>query len=215
MDTTDSDRWWWAVLVLALALPVALLLRRAAPALHPLTASAPLIADYGTVPDFALIERSGRALSRADLAGTPWFADFIYTTCQGSCPLLSARMATLQRRAGASARMVSFSVDPARDTPAALTRYAERFSASPTGWLFVTGEPKALRELIGKGFHLAVVDPPPGEPELEDTITHSEKIALVDADLRIRRYYDGGAPGWVDDALADLARVGASRKRAS
>ena len=214
METTESERWWWALLLLALVLPGAMLVRRVVPAWRHAPAVSTL-PDYGLVPDFALVERSGQPLRRTDLAGRPWFADFVYTSCPGSCPLLSGKMATLQSRVGTAARLVSFSVDPARDTPEVLQRYAQRFSASEAGWLFVTGDTKAMRTLIGVGFHLAVIDPPADEPELAGTITHSEKIVLVDADLRIRRYYDASSETWVDDAVADLARLPGSVDAAS
>jgi len=213
METTESERWWWALLLLALALPAAMLVRRIVPAWRH-APPAVTLPDYGLVPDFSVVERSGEPLHRADLAGRPWFADFVYTSCPGSCPLLSAKMATLQSRVGAAARLVSFTVDPARDTPETLRRYAQRFAADE-GWLFATGDTKAMRALIGGGFHLAVIDPPADEPELAGTITHSEKIVLVDADLRIRRYYDASSDSWVDDAVADLARLPASVHAAS
>src|SRR5947207_2469906 len=38
------------------------------------------------IPDFSLTERSGRAVSLADLRGNVWVADFFYTTCHGPCP---------------------------------------------------------------------------------------------------------------------------------
>ena len=203
METTESERWWWALLLLALLLPAAMLVRRIVPAWRhgPPAVTLP---DYGLVADFSLVERSGEPLRRADLAGRPWFADFVYTSCPGSCPLLSAKMATLQSRVGAAARLVSFSVDPARDTPEVLHRYAQRFAAGDGSWLFVTGDTQAMRALIGGGFHLAVIDPPADEPELAGTITHSEKIVLVDASSRIRRYYDGGDGEWIEDAIRDL-----------
>src|SRR5262249_24304070 len=75
----------------------------------------------GAIPSFDLVERSGRRVSRADLAGRPWVADFIFTRCSGTCPAISTRMAELRRKLrdqGLSARLVSFSVDPTHDTPA-------------------------------------------------------------------------------------------------
>ena len=214
METTESERWWWALLLLALVLPAAMLVRRVAPAWRH-APPAVTLPDYGLVPDFSLVERSGDPLHRADLAGRPWFADFVYTSCRGSCPLLSAKMATLQSRVGAAARLVSFSVDPARDSPEVLRRYAQRFAVADGTWLFVTGDQGAMRSLIGRGFHLAVIDPPADEPALAGTITHSEKIVLVDADLHVRRYYDASSDSWVDDAVADLARLPASEHAAS
>jgi len=207
----------WLVLALAVTLPVVLVIRdagrrtaRRAPALN-----AEALGEYGVLPDFSLVERSGRLLRRADLAGTPWLADFIYTHCEGSCSLLSARMARLHRRVGDRVRLVSFSVDPARDTPQALSAYADRFGASSRGWLFVTGDAAELRSLISSGFHLAVVDPPARLPELGGTIAHSEKIVLVDRDSRIRRYYDGGSDDWVEAAIADLEKLGVAAHSSS
>src|SRR5437016_2272579 len=110
METAGSERWWWGTLLLSLALPVALLVHGSArPLLHAI-ANAPALEDFGVVPDFTLTERSGLALSRADLAGAPWVADFVYTQCQGTCPLLSAKMAKLERRVAPDVRLVSFSV---------------------------------------------------------------------------------------------------------
>jgi protein SCO1/2 len=204
---TSNRRLLWLALALALTLPLLLLVRDAwrSPG-----AGAGSLEDYGVVPDASLVERSGRRMRIADLAGTPWFADFVYTNCHGSCPLLSAEMARLSHRVGKGVRLVSFSVDPARDTPEALTAYAERFGASADGWLFFTGDVSELRRVISRGFHLAVVDPPPGDPALAGTITHSEKIVLVDRNLHIRRYYDGGSDDWIGAAVADLERLGAT-----
>ncbi len=69
-------------------------------------------------------------------------------------------MRRLQHRLADRVRLVSFTVDPARDSPQVLAAYADRFGASPTSWLFVTGPVGAMRQLISQGFHLAVADPP-------------------------------------------------------
>ena len=69
---------------------------------------------FGTLPDFSLIERSGRAVTLADLRSKVWIANFIYTHCTDTCPLQSARMAKLQDDfAGErNLRLVSITVDP-------------------------------------------------------------------------------------------------------
>jgi cytochrome oxidase Cu insertion factor (SCO1/SenC/PrrC family) len=210
VDFGSSHRLPWLLLVLALLLPTALWLRDASR--HGATTSGGAkvedLADFGVVPDFSLTERSGRPLTRAELAGAPWIADFVYVNCPGACPVLSGEMARLHHRVGERVRLVSFSVDPARDTPQALTAYADRFGASRTSWLFVTGPVAAMRQLIGRGFKLAVTDPPAGEPGSPAAITHSEKIVLVDANLHIRRYYDGGTGEWIEAVMADLAKLG-------
>jgi protein SCO1 len=177
-------------------------LRRAAPAGAP--------PAMGEIPAFTLVERSGRPITRDDLAGQPWVADFIFTRCSGMCPALSARMADLRRRLGAAglqARLVSFSVDPEHDTPEVLRGYATRYAADDD-WFFVTGDRGALYQLIGNGFRLSVAERSPEQaPDGGELITHSDRFVLVDADGRIRGYYHGTEPDSVVALLRDLAAL--------
>src|SRR5439155_1514142 len=126
---------------------------------------APSLPVLGAVPSFTLVERSGRAVSAADLAGHVWVADFVFTHCPTFCPLLTERMAGLQKALAPAAdpvRLVSFSVDPVHDTPEVLLDYARRAGAGD-GWLFVTGPRKALAALLRDGLKVAWADdgPPP------------------------------------------------------
>ena len=67
---------------------------------------------------FRLTERSGRAITDADLAGRVWVASFIFTHCPLSCPRITSVMKGLQAKlAGTKVQLVSISVDPDRDTP--------------------------------------------------------------------------------------------------
>ncbi len=116
---------------------------------------------FGTLPDFSLIERSGRHIALANLQGKVWIANFIYTHCTDTCPLQSARMAKLQDdfTGERDLRLVSITVDPARDTPKVLDEYAARFGADPDRWLFLTGEKQVIYALAQQGFHLSVEAP--------------------------------------------------------
>ena len=125
---------------------------------------------FGTLPDFSLIERSGRRVTLGDLRGKVWIANFIYTNCTDTCPLQSARMAKLQDDFSGERdlRLVSITVDPARDTPRVLAEYATRFGADSKRWLFLTGEKEAIYALAQQGFYLSVEEPerpgPTGRP---------------------------------------------------
>jgi len=200
------DRLPWAILVVALLLPAVLVLGRLVNGTRHRGGEA--LADYGVVPDFSLVERSGQPVRRSDLSGSPWIANFVYTRCSGSCPLVSAAMAKLQQRVGNGVRLVSFSVDPSHDTPAVLAKFADRFAASRERWLFLTGDVTAVRRLVSEGFHLSVSEETGGDPG--EAITHSDRIVLVDRDSRIRRYYSGETDRWIDDAARDLGSLGTS-----
>jgi cytochrome oxidase Cu insertion factor (SCO1/SenC/PrrC family) len=116
---------------------------------------------YGRVPDFSLLERSGRPVEASALRGRVWIVNFIYTHCTDTCPLQSARMARLQTdyRDATDLRLISITVDPGRDTPQVLARYAARFGADPARWLFLTGEKGAIFRLAREGFRLGVEEP--------------------------------------------------------
>ena len=89
---------------------------------------------YGAVPDFELMERSGRTITRVDLLGKVSVVDFFYTRCTDSCPLQSAQQARLQADLGGARDLllISITVDPDHDDRDALASYAARFHADPT-----------------------------------------------------------------------------------
>lgn len=147
--------------------------------------------QYGSVPDFTLTERNGSPVSLAQLRGKIWIADFIYTTCTDTCPLQTAMMAKLQQEYAGKpdVQFVSFTVDPERDTPQALARYADKHQADASRWYFLTGQRDRIIGLIQQGFHLAVAAAPV-EADPGGMIAHSPRFVLVDKEARIRGYYD-------------------------
>jgi protein SCO1/2 len=166
----------------------------------------------GTLPAFQLVERSGRPLTSASLRGKVWMADFIFTTCGGACPAMTARMARLRGEVPDEVVFVSFTVDPVRDTPEALSRYAASFKADDR-WLFVTGPQKALYALSTEGFKLAAMEVPPAEQEAggDGPFLHSSKFVLVDRLGEIRGYYDSTDEDEMKALVADLTRLRAER----
>jgi protein SCO1/2 len=147
--------------------------------------------SYGPVPEFSLTERSGRTTTLADLRGSIWIADFIYTTCQDTCPLQTAEMAKLQQewKDTAGLKLVSFSVDPEKDTPQVLSRYADRYGADSGRWLFLTGTREDMGRIVQEGFRLSAVSVA-NEDSTESVILHSPRFVLIDKQARIRGYYD-------------------------
>ena len=148
---------------------------------------------FGQVPDFSLIRENGEKISNADLQGKIWIANFIFTHCSGICPLMSASMSSLTGQLGPepSLRFVSFSVDPERDTPAVLSRYARRFKAPADRWFFLTGDKAQIYRLSNQHFHLGAAEIAPEEREaLDQSVRHSAKFVLVDRQGQIRGYYD-------------------------
>lgn len=165
---------------------------------------------YGQVPPFKLTERSGYPVGRDDLKGAMWIADFVFTRCAGTCPIMSKSMENVQHSLShipqiwPPVRLVSFTVDPEWDTTERLKKYAERFSADPGAWLFVTGKYESIQSLARDGFKLGVQ---PGSDNQLEPIIHSQSLVLVDPQGRIRGYYDGTDPAAVRLLLADVMRL--------
>lgn len=127
-------------------------------------------ASAGYFPNVELLTQDNRPVRLYDdlLKGKVVLVNFMFTTCAGVCPPMTANLAKVQsylgERVGRDVVIISLSVDPATDTPAALKRYADGFKARP-GWYFLTGRKEnvdwALYKLGGyvedKGQHSGVL----------------------------------------------------------
>ena len=149
----------------------------------------------GQVAPFHLTSQSGQDFDSATLSGHVWVADFIFTNCEGPCPRMSAYMRALQKATTdlPDLKMVSFTVDPQRDTPPVLRDYGKNYSADSDRWYFLTGDPRILDGLDHDSFKLGNVGA---------QMDHSTRFVLVDPRGQIRGYY-GIATG---DPVPDLAR---------
>jgi protein SCO1/2 len=166
-------------------------------------ASRPL-ESRGIVPSFELINQNGQPFGSSQLAGKIWIADFIFTSCPGPCPMVSSRMSELQKPLQKSdVHLISFTVDPEKDTPEVLRGYAEKLKAEPGRWDFLTGPKPAIYDLSKNGFKLAVSD---GSEETGVPV-HSTRVVLVDRHGAIRGYYDALAPDAVTKLLADTSHL--------
>lgn len=156
-------------------------------------------ADYGAVADFAFTDQEGQLVGLKELHGKIWIADFVFTRCMGPCPMLTSRMATLQKDMAnvPNLKFVSFTVDPDHDTPEVLSKYAQTYEADPARWYFLTGPKPKIYELIRTSFHLAVEPQPSATPSITD-ILHSTYFVLVDKTGHVRAYVNTDEEGWSD-----------------
>jgi protein SCO1/2 len=145
------------------------------------------------LPDFVLLNQDSVVFTADSLRGYIHVADYFFTRCPGICPRLSSAMRMIQDYLGEKAqrvRLVSYTVDPVHDSPAALREYAQRYGADLRRWTFVTGADTTLYRLAVKGY-LIPVDKSPDSTQGELGYVHSDMLVLVDPELRIRGFYSG------------------------
>lgn len=143
------------------------------------------------VPAFIATDQNGKAVSKQDMLGKVWLTHFIFTRCAGPCPLMTAKMKQIQDALGdASVTLVSFTVDPAYDTPAILKQYMQDRSASERNWLMLSTGTEPSVQTLAKAMHIGV-------SKAGEEIVHGTHFILVDKQGRVHGYYSGtDDEGW-------------------
>jgi protein SCO1/2 len=162
----------------------------------------PALEVLGDIPQFDLTSQDGQPFHSQVLAGKIWVADFIYTTCPGPCPRMTSQMRAVQDAVSKvpDVRLVSFSIDPANDTPPVLAAYAKLHGAAPDLWYFLTGPMPTLQMLDRDAFKLGNID---------GTLQHSTRFVLVDRQRRIRGYYDTAEASSIPKVISDIRALAA------
>jgi len=195
-----KQKFLWAILFSAIAavFAAAFVLRQA-----PNEQTAPGTPLILPAPSFTLTDQAGRSFDSASMRDKVWIADFIFTSCAGSCPRMSEKMALLQKRLPAAVQLISITVDPRRDTPAVLAEYARRYSAQQDRWHFLTGLADDIEKIVQQGFRLSIAEG--GSPE--EPVTHSVRFVLVDRAGTIRGYYDSTEPSQFEQLIRDAGTL--------
>lgn len=162
------------------------------------------IPPIGTVPEFTFTSQTGEPVSKSDLLGKVWVANFVFTRCPGPCPAMTSRMAELQKvveRQGGNVRLVTVTVDPEHDTPQVLADYGATYQNNPEIWSLLTGENEVIQEFVTKGMLLPLATDAEGLP------SHSQKFIVVDAEGQIRTYHDLDDPELLPKLLMNIGQL--------
>lgn len=161
----------------------------------------PLLPALGKAPSFELTDTNGEKFNSDSLKGKIWVADFFFSSCPGPCPTMGKNMGKIQEAFADNdaVRLVNFSVDPARDTPEALSIYAKKLGADTTRWHMLTGPAGEIGRLVDvEGFKLG---------DGEAIMNHSTKFVLVDEIGLIRGYYEGIDDAAIASLTADIGKL--------
>lgn len=159
--------------------------------------------DPEGVQDFSLTNCDGRTITKADLLGRPWAVCFVFTKCLGPCPLVTRQLKTIQDRLkNYDFRLVTLTVDPARDTPEVLLNYAKLNGADLRRWYFLSGDQAAIYGLIHDSFRMPVQEVTGPDRREGFEVIHSTNVMLVDADGVVRAKFNAAK----DEEMASLRR---------
>lgn len=159
----------------------------------------PELPIYWKLSDFELTNSDDAKVNLDSLAGHVWVANFIFTSCPGPCPLMSSKMRRLQARYSQQPgiKFVSITIDPETDTPEVLKKYAAKYSADTSQWLFLTGNRDEIVSLAQNGFKV-------GAGDANDPNLHTTKFILVDRDGNVRGFYDNDNVDFVPEIEAAI-----------
>lgn len=149
---------------------------------------------------FTLVGSDGKPFSSSKLAGKPYAIFFGFTHCPDVCPTTLARLVRLRQQIGEQPFEILFvSVDPERDGPAEVGKYAELFNSPVIG---LTGSPAQIAQ-VKKQFGIFSQKAP--QPGGGYSIDHTATVLLFD---RNGRFTATIAPEEPDAAaLAKLNRI--------
>ena len=158
---------------------------------------------------FDLTTQTRTAVSERSLDGRIHVASFIYTKCAAVCPIVVAQLARVQSaiRAIPSAVIVSYSVTPDVDTPAALAAFGRERAIDPERWWLVTGSRRQIYGLARSSYFADDDRVGPGSGGSSEALLHTEKVVLVDGERRLRGVYNGTQPHEIDLLIEDLRRL--------
>ena len=157
------------------------------------------ISIIGQVPSFSLTNFDGSVITDQQLNDKISIVSFIFTQCEGACPIMSENMSILQERFSASddVQFLSITTAPDYDTLDILEKFSSNYSNNDN-WFFLRGNLIEIIELSEKGFYLSAALLPAG---------HSTRFVLVDKELNIRKYYEGTIESNIFELQSDIVTL--------
>lgn len=160
------------------------------------------VAKYHTIADFSFTNQNGKTITQKDYEGKIYVADFFFTTCGSICPIMTTNMIDVQKAFANNPKVMilSHTVTPEIDSVPVLKKYAIEKGVIDSKWNLVTGDKKDIYSMARKSY-LAVKL---GKPEELYDMVHTENFVLVDAERRVRGFYDGTKKEEVKKLIEDI-----------
>ena len=169
----------------------------------------PVLGNPGhKVGSFSFINQEGQTVTEKDMAGKIYVVEYFFTTCKGICPKMNENMTEVAKsfRGNKDVMILSHTVDPRKDSVAALKAYSLRFEADPGQWLFLTGDKKELYDVARYGY-LITASEDTASVDIQSDFIHTNYFVLVDRYGSLRGRYDGTDIGSVKQLIGDISTL--------
>ena len=139
---------------------------------------------FEKVPDFNFINQDNKAISNHNFEDKVYVVEFFFTSCPTICPKMHQSMLKIQDAfyGNPNFGMVSITIDPKRDTPETLKKYAKKNNVTLKNWHFLTGKKEVIYDFSNNGFKLYAGE----NGQADGGFEHSGLFALIDKDGFIR-----------------------------
>lgn len=166
----------------------------------------PVLGEQGhKVRPFAFTNQDGKTITNQDVKGKIYVVEYFFTTCKGICPRMNENMTQVFKayHGNKDVMILSHTVDPQKDTVAAMKEYSLRYEADPRQWLFLTGDKKELYDMARYSYLVTAADET-DTTDIESDFIHTDRFVLVDRDAHIRGQYEGTNKEEVKKLIADI-----------
>lgn len=160
------------------------------------------IARQHKIADFSFVNQNGKTITQKDYEGKIYVADFFFTTCGSICPIMTTNMVDIQKAFlnNPKVMILSHTVTPEIDSVPVLKKYALEKGVVDSKWNLVTGDKKDIYSMARKSYLAVKLGKP---SELYDMV-HTENFILVDAEKRVRGFYDGTKKEEIKRLIEDI-----------
>lgn len=169
----------------------------------------PVVGEQGhKVRNFSFTNQEGQPVTQDAVKGKIFVVEYFFTTCKGICPKMNENMSKVYQafRGNDDVKILSHTVDPKKDTVAAMKEYSLRFDADPKQWAFLTGDKKELYDMARYSYLVTAVDDT-ATVDIASDFIHTDRFVLVDREGRIRGQYEGTKDATVNLLITDIKEL--------
>lgn len=163
------------------------------------------------VQNFSFTDQNGQPVTENNVDGKVYLTNYFFTTCKGICPKMNFNLKGVydQFKNDKDFAIISHSSMPETDSVPLLKGYEEKMLPNdhnnPAKWYFVTGSKDSLYKMARQSY---LLDNDKNNTEnIKEAFIHTQFIALVDRQKRVRGIYDGLKPDEIAQMEKDIAKL--------